>query len=117
MNVMKRVEAVIKSDKLSEVVSAMRNAGAKGVSVTQVKGQGSGERPMIRGGRGTTQYRAEYNTMDSVMTIVEDSEVQTIIDAINGTARSGNSGDGIIVVSDVTQVVNIASQSSGSEAL
>ncbi len=114
---MKRIETIIRSDRLSEVVSAVRGAGAKGVSITQVKGQGSGERPMIRGGRGTTQYRAEYNTMDSIMTIVEDSQVQSIVDAINNTARSGKSGDGIIIITDVDRVVNIASQSSGESAL
>ena len=114
---MKQIETIIRNDRLSEVVSAMREAGAKGVSITQVKGQGSGERPMIRGGRGTTQYRAEYNTMDSVMTVVEDSQVQNIIDAINKAARSGKAGDGIIIITNVDQVVNIAAQSSGTEAL
>lgn len=114
---MKQIDTIIRNDRLSEVVAAMRGAGAKGVSITQVKGQGSGERPMIRGGRGTTQYRAEYNTMDSVMTVVEDSQVQNIIDAINKAARSGKSGDGIIIVTNVDQVVNIAAQSSGTEAL
>lgn len=114
---MKQIETIVRSDRLSEVVSAMREAGAKGVSITQVKGQGSGERPMIRSGRGTSQFRAEYNTMDSVMTVVEDSQVSTIVNAINNAARTGRSGDGIIIVKDVDQVINIASQDTGSSAL
>lgn len=114
---MKQIETIIRSDRLSEVVSSVREAGAKGVSITQVKGQGSGERPMIRGGRGTTQYRAEYNTMDSVMTVVEDSQVSTIIDAINKAARSGKAGDGIIIITNVDQIVNISSQSTDESAL
>ena len=114
---MKQITTIVRSDKSSSVVTAMREAGAKGVSVTEVNGQGSGERPMIRSGRGTSQFRAEYNKMDSIMTIIEDSQLQTIVDAINSTAYSGKSGDGIIVVTNVDQVINIASKDSGSKAL
>ena len=114
---MKRLETIVKSDRLSDVVHAVRSAGAKGVTVTSIKGQGSGDRPMLRSGRGTTQFRAEYNNMDSVMAIVDDSEVSKIISAITESCYTGNSGDGIIVVTDVVQVVNIASKKTDSEAL
>ena len=114
---MKRLETIVKSDKLSDVVHAIRSAGAKGVTVTSIKGQGSGERPMLRSGRGTTQFRAEYNSMDSVMAIVDDSEVEKIVSAITQSCYTGKSGDGIIVVTDVVQVVNIASKKTDSEAL
>ena len=114
---MKRLETIIKSDKLSEVVHAIRNAGAKGVTVTSIKGQGSGERPMLRSGRGTSQLRAEYNIMDSVMTIVDDAEVSKVVSAITQAAYTGKSGDGIVIVTDVDQVVNIASKKTDSSAL
>ena len=114
---MKRLETIVKSDRLSDVVHAIRSAGAKGVTVTSIKGQGSGERPMLRSGRGTTQFRAEYNSMDSVMAIVDDSEVSKIVSAITDSCYTGKSGDGIIVVTDVVQVVNIASKKTDSDAL
>ncbi|QMU54039.1 MAG: P-II family nitrogen regulator [Nitrosopumilus sp.] len=114
---MKRLETIVKSDRLSNVVHAIRSAGAKGVTVTSIKGQGSGDRPMLRSGRGTTQFRAEYNNMDSVMAIVDDSEVSKIISAITQSCYTGNSGDGLVIVTDVVQVVNIASKKIDSEAL
>ena len=114
---MKRLEAIVKSDRLSDVVHAIRSAGAKGVTVTSIKGQGSGERPMLRSGRGTTQFRAEYNNMDFVMTIVDDAEVSKIISAITESCYTGKSGDGLVIVTDVVQVVNIASKKTDSEAL
>lgn len=114
---MKRLETIVKSDRLSNVVHAIRSAGAKGVTVTSIKGQGSGDRPMLRSGRGTTQFRAEYNNMDSIMAIVDDSEVSKIISAITQSCHTGNSGDGIVIVTDVVQVVNIASNKIDSEAL
>ena len=114
---MKKLEAIIKSDKTSEVVTAVREAGAKGVTVTDIKGQGSGARPMIRSGRGTSQLRAEYNNMESIMTIVEDSQVDEIVSVITKTAYTGNSGDGIIIVNDVAKVINIASKKTDESAL
>ena len=114
---MKRLETIIKSDKLSDVVHAIRSAGAKGVTVTSIKGQGSGERPMLRSGRGTTQFRAEYNNMDCVMAIVDDSEVDKIVSAISKSAYTGKSGDGLVIVSDISHVVNIASKETDSSAL
>ncbi|MDH5432263.1 MAG: P-II family nitrogen regulator [Nitrosopumilus sp.] len=114
---MKRLETIVRSDKLSEVVSAIKSTGAKGVTVTSIKGQGSGERPMLRSGRGTTQFRAEYNIMDSIMTVVDDSEVPKVISAISQAAYTGKSGDGIVIVTDVDQVVNIASKKTDSSAL
>jgi nitrogen regulatory protein PII len=114
---MKQITTIVHIDKMSQVVTAVREAGAKGVSVTEVNGQGSGERPMMRGGRGTTQYRAEFNKMVSIMTLVEDSQVPVIVDAINGSAYTGKAGDGIIVVTNVDEIINIASKNAGSKAL
>jgi len=114
---MKRLEAIVKSDRLSDVVHAIRSAGAKGVTVTSIKGQGSGDRPMLRSGRGTTQFRAEYNNMEFVMAIVDDSEVSKIVSAITKSCYSGKPGDGLVIVTDVVEVVNIASKMTGSEAL
>ena len=114
---MKRLEAIIKNDKLSEAVSAVRGAGAKGVTVTPIKGQGSADRPMVRSGRGTAQVQAEYNTMVSIMTVVSDSEVDAVISAITESTYTGKNGDGIVIVSDVSKVVNIASKETDESAL
>ena len=114
---MKRLEAIVKSDKLSSVVAAIQSAGAKGVTVTNIKGKGSADRPMLRSGRGTAQIRAEYNEMDSVMTIVDDSEVSKVVSAITESCYTGKNGDGIVVVTDVVEVINIASKATNSDAL
>lgn len=115
---MKKVETIAKNDKLGSVIDAMKEAGAKGVSITQIKGKGSTESPMIRGRRGTTQYRAEYNTMNSIMTVVNDTQVPAMIKAISNSAHTeGSSGDGIIMVTNVEDIINISSLSTGSDAL
>ena len=117
MSDLKKIEAIVKTDKVGEVTDAMRKAGAKGVSITQTKGQGSAERPMIRGGRGTTQYRAEFNIMNSVMTLADDLQVPTIVKAIANSARTEGAGAGIIYVTNVEDIINISSLERDSSAL
>ena len=60
---------------------------------------------------------AEYNKVATVSTIVDDAEVEKVSSAIADAAFTGKGGDGIIVVTNVDSVLNIASKKSGSEAL
>ena len=114
---MKKIEAVIRSDRLGDVSEALSAIGVIGFSAIEGKGRGSGARPMLRGGRGTTQVRAEYNSIVNMFTLVEDSKVDSVVSAISGAAFSGNPGDGIIFVTNVEDIVNISSKKKGSAAL
>ncbi len=80
-------------------------------------GRGSGKRHTIRSGRGTGTIEAEYNKVSTITTIVDDAQTESIISAITEAAHTGASGDGIIVVTSVDSVINIASKKSGIEAL
>ncbi|NNM03226.1 MAG: P-II family nitrogen regulator, partial [Nitrosopumilus sp.] len=80
-------------------------------------GRGSGERQTMRAGRGTGTFIAEFNKVATVSTIVDDSEVEKITSAIIDAAFTGKPGDGIIVISPVDDVINIASKKRGPEAL
>ena len=113
---MKRVEAVVHTDKISKVVDALENK-VGGFIAIDGKGRGSGARPTVRMGRGTGTMKADYNMVSSLMTIVDDEQVNKAIDIISGAVYTGTSGDGIIVVSQVDDVVNIATKKRGSEAL
>ncbi len=53
----------------------------------------------------------------NISTIVDDSKIEAVIKAISDVVFSGKAGDGIIVVSTVDDVLNIASKKRGSEAL
>ena len=114
---MKRIEAIIQRDQLSAAADALEKVGVGGFTVTDTKGKGSGERPTIRGGRGTASYVAEYNTASSIITIVDDSKVDAVVSAIADAVYTGKPGDGIISVTNVEDVLNIASKKKGAEAL
>lgn len=114
---MKRIEAFVKTDRTSLVVDSIKKTGSKGLTVFSAKGQGAGARPMVEMSRGTKRQVAEYNEIDCIVTIVDNSKVDDIITAIVNVAGTGNKGDGKIFVSDIEDVVDIASKQKGSTAL
>ena len=74
-------------------------------------------RQTIRSGRRTGSMVAEYNKVATVSTIVDDSEVEKVSTAIADADFTGKGGDGIIVVTNVESVLNIASKKNDSQAL
>ncbi len=113
---MKRVEAIVQANKLKTVVDALEGK-VGGFVVSESKGRGSGARPTLRMGRGTGTMTAEYNQVATIVTIVDDTKLDSTINILSDATYTGNSGDGIIVVSTVDEVVNIASKKRGSAAL
>lgn len=112
---MKKVEAIIRHFKLDDVKNALSEAGAKGMTVTEVRGFGrqKGHTEMYRG--------AEY-TVDLVPKIkleiaVAEDDLQNVLDAIVEAAKTGQVGDGKIFVSDLTQVVRIRTGELDREAI
>ena len=113
---MKRIEAIVQSGRIKAVVDALEGK-VGGFTALDGKGRGSGARPTVRMGRGTGTMKAEFNQVSSVVVLVEDVNVQATIDAISGAVYTGKPGDGIIVVTSVDDVVNIATKKQGPGAL
>ena len=111
---MKRIEAVIQSDKQKAVIDSIINAGVGGLTVTRSLGRGAGERPRIGGPNGE---EIQYNAVDTIVTVVDDSKVDSVISAILEAGYSGTKGDGKIFVTNVDDAVDIYSKEKGSKAL
>lgn len=112
---MKRVEAIVRPDKLDDVKEALVALGHAGLTVTDVKGHG------IQKGV-TQQWRGQEYTIDllpkvSVMAVVNDHEVADVIASISSAARTDRIGDGKIFVSPVEQVVRIRTGESDTDAV
>ena len=114
--VMKRIEATIQINKISIVSDAITGL-VGGFTILEGKGRGSGKRQNIGSGRGTNTITAEYNKVAIVSTIVDDSIVEKVSEAIEEAAFTGGNSDGIIVVSNIESVLNIGSKKKNSEAL
>lgn len=113
---MKRVEATIQTDKVGAVSDAIKDK-VGGYTILEGNGRGSGKRQTMRAGRGTGTFEAEYNKVATISTIVDDSQVESVVSAIADAAFTGSGGDGIVSVESVEDVLNIASKKRGTEAL
>lgn len=112
---MKKVEAVIRHFKLEEVKDALTQAGAQGMTVTEVRGFGrqKGHKETYRG----AEYTVDFLPKVKVEVIVGDDQLQSIIEAIVKSARTGQVGDGKIFVTAMEEMVRIRTGESGTEAL
>jgi nitrogen regulatory protein P-II 1 len=101
----KKIEAVIKPFKLEEVKEALSNNGIKGLTVTEVKGFGrqKGHKELYRG----AEYEIEFLPKIKLEIVVPDSEVESVVEAIVSSARTGRLGDGKVFVTHVEQVIRI----------
>jgi nitrogen regulatory protein PII len=112
---MKRVEAIVRPEKLEAVKEALVALGHAGLTVTEVKGHG------IQKGV-TQQWRGQEYTIDllpkvSVVAVVNDQDADEVIESIAAAARTDRIGDGKIFVTSVEQVIRIRTGESGTDAV
>ena len=104
---MKLIIAIIRPDRLNEVLEALYRAEVRGLTASRVLGHG-GETERVETYRGTT-VKLELQEKVRLEIGVSDSFVDVTIRAILGSARTGDVGDGKIFVLDLEQVVRIRS--------
>lgn len=112
---MKKVEAIIKPFKLDEVKDALSEIGVQGMTVTEVKGFGrtGGKKEVYRG----SAYVVDFVPKVKIDIVVSDSQAQSVLDAIEKSAKTGRIGDGKIFVTPVDSAVRIRTGETGEEAI
>jgi nitrogen regulatory protein P-II 1 len=112
---MKLIIAFIKPFKLEEVKDALKGIGVNGMSVGEIRGFGrqSGQTEVYRG----AEYKVEFVPKVRVEIVVDDDNVDRVVSAIETAARTGEIGDGKIVVVGVEQVLRIRTGERGPEAI
>jgi nitrogen regulatory protein P-II 2 len=112
---MKLVTAIVKPFKLDDVRSALSDVGVQGVTVTEVKGFGrqKGHTELYRG----AEYVVDFLPKVKLEIAVSDALVDTVIEAITDSAKTGKIGDGKIFVSNLEQIVRIRTGETGDDAV
>ena len=112
---MKKVEAIIKPFKLEEVKEAVAAVGIQGLTVSEVKGFGrqKGHKELYRG----AEYVVEFLPKVKLEIVVEDTKLETVIEAIVKAASTGRIGDGKIFVSPIEDAIRIRTGESGNIAI
>lgn len=112
---MKLIVAIVRPDKLNEVLEALFRAQVTGVSISRVHGHG-GETEKVETYRGTT---VKMELVEKVRLDIGVSEpfVETTVKAILGSARTGEVGDGKVFVVPVEKVYRIRTGEEDQEAV
>lgn len=111
---MKKVEAIIRTSKFEQVVDALAEVGVTFLSFYDIKGHGLEKE--FRTYRGAT-YDVGYIPRTKLEIIISEAFLESAIEIILKTAKTGTIGDGKIFVTDLERVYRIRTGEEGSAAL
>jgi len=112
---MRLITAIVKPFKVDDVKQALKDAGATGVTVSEVQGFGRqrGHTEVYRG----AEYTIDFVPKVRIELLVDDGDVDRLLEAVIAAARTGKIGDGKVWVTPVEQVIRIRTGERGVEAL
>ena len=112
---MKKIEAIIKPFKLSEVKDALNELGIQGMTVSEVKGFGrqKGHTEIYRG----SEYTVDFLPKIKIETVVADNLKDAAVAAIIKAAKTGKIGDGKVFVSAIEEATRIRTDEKGDNAV
>ena len=112
---MKKIEAIIQPHKADQVKEALKNIGVDGLTISEVRGHGrqKGHKEVYRG----MEYEVDLLPKVKIETVVPDSRLQEVRQAIATAARTGKIGDGKIFIYDVLEAIRIRNDDTGEMAL
>jgi len=112
---MKKIEAIIRHERLQDVQDALDQLGVSGLTVSEVVGCGrqKGYTEQYRGVRANISLLPKIK----VESVVPSDVVDEAVEAIVGAARTGNVGDGRVFVYPVEQSVRIRTGEYGEESV
>jgi nitrogen regulatory protein PII len=112
---MKKIEAIIRPERLQDVQDALDALGVSGLTVSEVVGCGrqKGYTEQYRGSRANISLLPKIK----VESVVPANVVDTAVDAIVGGARTGEIGDGRVFVYPVEEAVRIRTDERGEDTV
>jgi nitrogen regulatory protein P-II 1 len=110
---MKMIKAIIRPERLDFVKKALEEKGIYGMTVMAVEGRGDQKGISL-------QYRGGAITVDliskvQVEVVVKEKDVETVIEAIKGGAKTGRIGDGRIFILPVEMTIRVRTGETDSE--
>lgn len=112
---MKKLEVIIRPEKLEVVKNILNDSGASGMMVTNIMGFGN-QKGMTHIYRGT-EYTVNLLPKLKVETVISDDKKQQMVEALCKELVTGKPGDGKIFVYDVEDAIRVRTRESGNIAL
>ena len=112
---MKRVQAIIREERLDAVVERLVLIGVRGLTIVPVKGAGrsGGRREVFRGG----VYQVWFVSKVEIEWFGPDHQADAVVRAILDRAATGKIGDGKVFVQSVEEAVRIRTGERGLDAV
>ena len=112
---MRKIEAIIKPFKLDDVKEALHEVGVSGITIVEAKGFGrqKGHTELYRG----AEYVVDFVPKVKLEVVIDDSEAERAVEAIQQAAQTGKIGDGKIFVSTIDEAIRIRTGETGTDAI
>jgi nitrogen regulatory protein P-II 1 len=112
---LKKIEAIIREDKINDVREALAKIGIVGMNMFEIRGHGrqGGIRLLGRAG----SYQVDVLPKIQINIILSDRNLEETIEMILLSAYTGEPGDGLIFVYPVEEVVRIRTRERGQDAV
>jgi len=111
----KKIETIIREDRFNDVKDALRKIGIVGLNVTEVRGHGRQGGISLSGRAG--DYHIDLLPRYQFNIVLSDHNVEKTVQAIVQAAHTGNTGDGMIFIYPVEDVIRIRTGERGHQAL
>jgi nitrogen regulatory protein P-II 1 len=112
----KKIEAIIRPEKLNDVKNALADAGIHGMNFVHITGRGE-QLGIVHQGRGGETVTVDVLPKVKIETVVREDQMETAINAILASAGTGTIGDGKIFISEVEQAIRVRTGERGSDIL
>ena len=112
---MKKIEAIVRPEKVDDIRKALEKAGYPGVTISEVEGHGK-QKGVTRQWRGES-YKVDLLPKVKLEIVVSDKDAERILSAVSAAAKTGAVGDGKIFVSEIKDAVRIRTGERGEEAI
>ena len=112
---MKKIEAIIRPEKLDMIKHVLADLGCAGMSIIEMKGQGNQKGASEVWGE--KRFRVSLLPKAKVETVVNDDAVDNVVSTIINEIQTGSTGDGIIFVTSISEVYRIRTGEKGDSAV
>lgn len=112
---MKKIEAIVRLSRFDKVRDALADIGVRFFTLQDVKGFGlqKGEKMIYRG----SVYDSDYIARLQLDILCDDHMAVPIVETITKAGRTGEVGDGKVMVFDVSHAVRIRTGEVGAQAI
>ena len=112
---MKKIEAIIRPEKLEDLREALEKKGFIGMTITEVKGRGKQKGIKLEWRVG--EYQVEFLPKVKVEMVIDEKDLDTVIGVIEDVCSTNSIGDGKVFISTVDEVVRLRTKEKGRGAL